>query len=491
MLLYISTALLAAVILFIFVWKTIVVSKYKNILSPGTNIPLIGTALFIKRDPHDVFNQFREIIQAAKNYTVVIWFSWRPTIFSASCDYAEIVLSSKDHIRKAYFYEFLHDWLGTGLLNSYGSKWKSRRRIITPSFHFSILHTFAKIFENHSEELVQHFKESDGLAVDIQPIVGVVTLESICETAMGVKIDIKNPEHSAYVTATTQINEELQYRQRSPWLWPNFIYSLTSRGRINKICLKILHDYTIDVINKRVAQKTKERASNQQVKQSEDKQKQSFLDMLLELHFKDEIDINGIREEVDTFMFEGHDTTSSGISWCLYLLGKYPEYQKQLQEEIDDATGSDMAEKIRNMTFLDQVVKETLRLYPPVPMVGRAIEKDMVVKGEKIYKGTEVAINITNLHRNPAYWKDPDMFKPGRFAEESFFKRNPYCYVPFSAGPRNCVGQKYALLELKMFVFNTLKNFNLKSIQKERSLETAIEIVTKSKNGLFVEFTKR
>jgi len=201
--------------------------------------------------------------------------------------------------------------------------------------------------------------------------------------------------------------------------------------------------------------------------------------------------ISGIREEVDTFMFEGHDTTSSGIAWCLYLLGKYPEYQKQLQDEIDNAAGSDMAEKIRNMTFLDQVVKETLRLYPPVPMVARTIEKDAVVNGEKIYKGTEVTINITNLHRNPTYWKDPNMFQPGRFAEESFFKRNPYCYVPFSAGPRNCVGQKYALLELKMFVFNTLKNFNLKSIQKERSLETAIEIVTKSKNGLLVEFTKR
>jgi len=490
MLVYLATATAAALVALIIVWKN-VVSVYKDIPCPGINIPLIGTASYLKRDPHELFNQLRQVIQTTTNYTFLLWLSWKPSIISSSCDYSEIVLNSKDHIRKSYTYKFLHSWLGTGLLTSYGSKWKTRRRIITPSFHFSILNTFSSIFESHSEELVHRFNESKGKPVDIQPIVGLVTLQSICETAMGVQIDTKKPEHAAYCSAIMQMNTELQYRLRSPWIWPDFIYYLTPRGRTHKRLLKLLHDYTIQVINKRVTQITKEKKSNHVLDATDIKKKQSFLNTLLELHFKDEIDINGIREEVDTFMFEGHDTTSSGIAWCLYLLGKYPQHQKQLQDEIDNAAGSDMAEKIRNMTFLDQVVKETLRLYPPVPMIARAIEKDIVVKGKNIYKGTDIFINITNLHRNPSYWENPDMFNPGRFGEDSFYKRNPYCYVPFSAGPRNCVGQKYALLELKMFVFNTLKHFNLKSIQRERDLETAIEVITKSKNGLLVEFTKR
>lgn len=143
------------------------------------------------------------------------------------------------------------------------------------------------------------------------------------------------------------------------------------------------------------------------------------------------------------------------------------------------------------MQFLDLCLKEALRLYPPVPIIGRELEEDTVIDGHTIYKNTDVAISIVTLHRNEKHWEDPLKFNPYRFTEENIKKRDPFCYVPFSAGPRNCVGQRFALFEAKITIFYILKEFSLKSVQKEEDLEICVEIIMKSQNGLLIEFTKR
>jgi len=212
---------------------------------------------------------------------------------------------------------------------------------------------------------------------------------------------------------------------------------------------------------------------------------------LLNLYESNEIDIDGIREEVDTFMFEGHDTTASAISFCLYTLARHPTYQKRLQDEIDSSKEENLSDRVQNIKFLDNVIKETARLFPPVPIIGRHFEEDAIINGRKIHKGTEVTLLVAALHRNENYWEDPDVFKPDRFNDDSCKSRNPFCYVPFSAGARNCIGQKYAMLEVKIFIYKILKNFDLKSSQSEDMLDLTAEIILKAKNGLMIEFIRR
>ena len=133
-----------------------------------------------------------------------------------------------------------------------------------------------------------------------------------------------------------------------------------------------------------------------------------------------------------------------------------------LQKEIDETDGENILDKIRNMQFLDYCLKETLRLFPPVPFFAREFDEDTIIDGVKIYKNTDVVINIAMLHRNEKYWKNPDEFNPYRFTDDEVKTRDSFCYVPFSAGPRNCIGQRFALIESKIIIYHILKNFNLK-----------------------------
>lgn len=316
----------------------------------------------------------------------------------------------------------------------------------------------------------------------------------MCETSMGVNVSGQEAG-TKYVEAVRRLNQQLQRRQRTPYLWPDFIYRHTSYGKIYHESLNYVHKYTTDVINRRIDEQTEsETAKNnfsltsEQSYQTDDKKSICFIDTLLSSYQAGEIDIDGIREEVDTFIFEGHDTTSAAISFCLHLLGRHPEHQKTLQDEIENVEGKDVFEKVKNMKFLDLCLKEILRLYPPVPLIARELEEDTVIDGHKIYKNTDVAVAILWLHRNDKYWEEPTKFDPYRFTQKNLEERDPFSYVPFSAGPRNCIGQRFALLEAKIYIFYILKNFNLRSSQKEDDIELCMEIIMKSKNGLMIDF---
>ena len=125
--------------------------------------------------------------------------------------------------------------------------------------------------------------------------------------------------------------------------------------------------------------------------------------------------MDSIREEVDTFVFEGCDMTSSGLFFCLFLLGIYKEHQKTLQENIDEAEGKNVLEIIQKLKFLDCVIKESLSLYQPVTAIGRQMEEDTVINRQIFYKGTDVVISIFGLHRNEEYWENPLKFNPCPF----------------------------------------------------------------------------
>ena len=179
-------------------------------------------------------------------------------------EYAEAILSSQTLIKKSSFYCFLHEWLGTGLLTSYGKKWKDRRRLITPTFHFAILNEFVSIFEEQAKKLIHKLKPiaDGGESIDIQVPVSLAALDVICETSMGVKVNAQDSSTSEYVEAITSMNAHIQLRQKSPWLWPEFLYKFTSYGKEYYKNINILHNFTIDVINKSIVRRQMEGTSN-------------------------------------------------------------------------------------------------------------------------------------------------------------------------------------------------------------------------------------
>ena len=474
------------------VWGRIT-SKYASIYCPS-NVPIFGSLLCLELDSLKLHKQWNEIDMRG-NHLAVLWLAWKPTIRSAKSEHAKMVLGTQLHMEKAFFYNFLHEWLNTGLLTSYGEKWNHRRRLITPAFHFSILNEFVPIFEKQAQVLVDKFMSAatEKKAIDVQVPLSLMTLESMCETSLGIS-NSTDKEAEDYVKTIGTLGHHLLVRTFQPLFWSSYIYSLTSYGKQFYKSLKSIHEYTISAINKRIAiHSENEQLNNYTVtdKTTRTKRNVCFIDTLIESYQKGDIDIDGIREEVDTFVFEGHDTTSSGLTFCLYMLGIYKEHQKTLQEEIDEAEGENILEIIQKLKLLDCVIKESLRLYPPVAAIGRQMEEDTVIGGQTFYKDTTIVINIFGLHRNEEYWENPLKFNPYRFMGDEFQQRNPYCYIPFSAGPRNCIGQKFALLEVKICLYYVLKTFNLTSIQAEDEVELCTDMITLSRNGVLIKFERR
>ncbi|CAN7976528.1 unnamed protein product, partial [Ixodes persulcatus] len=226
-----------------------------------------------------------------------------------------------------------------------------------------------------------------------------------------------------------------------------------------------------------------------------------FLDLLLTEHFKDEKNIpeEDIREEVDTFMFEassGHDTTAMGISWALFLLGHSPVDQQKVHDELDFIFGNDTKRPVshrdmKEMRYMECVIKESLRLYPSVPFYMRIVEEPLQLAGTTIPRGTSIQVSSYFLHRDPKVFPKPEEFQPERFLPENAKGRHPFAYVPFSAGPRNCIGQKFAMSEEKIVLANILRKYKLKSLNHRDEVGLVAEIVLRPKNGLRIKFTPR
>ena len=202
-----------------------------------------------------------------------------------------------------------------------------------------------------------------------------------------------------------------------------------------------------------------------------------------------------IQEEVDTFMFEGHDTTTCAISWTIFLLGNHPEVQDKIfqeQLEIFGPNGQDTdvdTKSMAKMKYLECCIKESLRLYPSVPIIGRRVQGTKVIGGVKLRDDSGAAIFVHKLHRNSKVWKNPHEFNPERFmAKEAF---HPYAYVPFSAGPRNCVGQKFAMMEEKTVLSKLTRKFKFTSLHKVEEVQPVIAIITRPYEGIRVKVENR
>lgn len=204
--------------------------------------------------------------------------------------------------------------------------------------------------------------------------------------------------------------------------------------------------------------------------------------------------------------FQGHDTTTSGIAFCLYNLAKYPEAQQKAFAEVRSVIGDDVNKPVslndlNNLHYMDLVIKETLRIYPSVPIYGRKIHENVeiskqirmekyyktfqqssILDGKIIPKGTNIGIGPYFMARDDSLWENAMEFIPERFADENI-KLHPYAHVPFSAGPRNCIGQKFAILELKSTIAKTLRHFEL-SVAPGYEPVLISELILRPENGI-------
>ncbi|CAH0668855.1 unnamed protein product [Spodoptera exigua] len=468
-------------------------SRRFNINGPMP-LPIIGNAhMFVSKS-----TEFLNLLaHYADKYGKVyrVHFLSIPNVIVCDAKFAQEIVTGHEYISKGGPYKLLSSWLGKGLLTATGQRWKSHRKFLTPAFHFTILQNFLPVFCKNQRVLTEKLRElADGRPIDMFPIVALAALDNVTESIMGSSVDAQGHEsESAYVKSIEEMSSILAMRIQIPIFGPNAIFNLTPYKISQVKALKVLHGHTRKVIEARRQELKK--ANITSLDASTDvgiRNKHAFLDLLLlgEIDGK-KIDDESVREEVDTFMFEGHDTTTSGISYVLYCLSKRRHIQDKIYEELQTIFGDDMErdptyQELSQMKYLELVIKESMRLYPPVPIIERCITKDCEIGGLKLVKGTSVILNIYQIQRQPDMFEDPLEFRPERF-EESL--KNPFSFLAFSAGPRNCIGQKFAMMELKITISEIVKHFHILPVDEPPQLSA--DLILRSKNGVKVRLMPR
>ncbi|XP_038575792.1 cytochrome P450 4F3 isoform X2 [Micropterus salmoides] len=373
-------------------------------------------------------------------------------------------------VKDELIYGHLRPWLGQSLLLSNGEEWSRKRRLLSPAFHFDILKNYVAKFNTSTNTMHNKWRNllAGGRAnIEMFDHVTLMTLDSLLKCAFSYNSNCQQ-SISEYVSAIVELSDLIIDRRQKilhHWEW---IYWKTQQGKRFKKALSIVHRFTREVVQKRRALLSRQRETEIDFTTAPQRKK-DFVDIILLSRDEDGRGLTDeeIQAEANTFMFAGHDTTASAICWTLYNLARHEHYQEKCRQEVMDLMqGRDRHEieweDLSSLPFTTMCIRESLRLHSPVQAVTRKYTQDMALPGDcTVPQGAICLVSIYGTHHHPAVWTDPHEFLPLRFDPANTEGRASHAFIPFSSGPRNCIGQKFALAELRVVVALTLLRFRL------------------------------
>ncbi|XP_073826736.1 probable cytochrome P450 4ac1 [Musca autumnalis] len=442
-----------------------------------------------------MFQYLRQNYRNARGNSYLFYFMLRPMYNITNAEDAAELFQSTALIDKSVLYKYVKPFLGDGLLISSDRKWFSRRKILTPAFHFHVLKTFNDIFKEESLKLLEKLQHLQKDEIEINDIVTEFTLNNVIETALGVKLDDISGS-SKYRRTIHDIEEIILERIYNPLMFYNWIFRLFGRYKKHTEDLKIASDFSSKIIQKkREEYRKKKEMEGHKENEIDDfgkKKRYAMLDTLLDEEANGNIDHEGICDEVNTFMFEGYDTTSTCLIFTILNLALHPEVQQKCREEIANIGdySSLTVFDFNKLEYLECVLKETLRLYPSVPFIARNCTSETHINGLILPKNSQINVHVYDIMRDPRHFPNPTEFKPERFTQENSVNRHPFAFVPFSAGSRNCIGQKFAILEMKAMLVALLSNFEILPVTKLEDLIFEYGLILRTKDKIYVKLRK-
>jgi cytochrome P450 len=405
-------------------------------------------------------------------------FAFEDRCFVSHPDGARRVLQDNagNYTKEHGTYDALRKLLGNGLVTSEGSFWLRQRRLAQPAFHRTRIQAMGAQMTRAAVETAERWESllASGEEVSMFAEMSRLTLQVVGEALFGTALTRAREVGAAWDVLNTQLTERFNAKRLLPPILP------TKYDRDFRAARRTLFG-TVDGI---IA-----------AKRAAGGEGEDLLSMLM--HARDEetgeqMSDRQLRDEVVTMLLAGHETTSVALSWTWGLLDLHPDARVRLQEELARVLGgrAPAASDLGQLTFTRAVIDEAMRLYPPAYILTRRVERDDVVCGYRIRKGRVIVMSPLVFHRHPDFWERPDDFVPERWLDADAEKRRPrFAYMPFSGGPRQCIGNNFATMEAVLILATLSQRFEARLAPGYR-LEPTYAVTMKPARGLPVRLAR-
>jgi cytochrome P450 len=360
-------------------------------------------------------------------------------------DIHQVLVTQASKFNKSPVYQLiLSRFLGNGLVTSDGDFWKRQRKMTQPAFHTKRIGAYGEIMVDFSKRMMDEWKTSS--VRDINRDMMRLTLNVVSKTLFNAEMD----KNAAQVNeALTMVLHAIDDTIKSPLFLPQWL-PLPHNLRMKKATR------TLDaIINHMIEERRKTNEDNG-----------DLLSMLLlsEDENGERMTDTQVRDEAVTLFSAGHETTANALTWTWYLLSEHPKAEAKLHEELDRVLGGRMPtlEDLRRLPYTEMVIKESMRIYSPVPSIGRQAIEDVQLNDLTIPKDTIILIAPHIVHNDARWWDEPEAFRPERFENEKDI--NKYAYFPFGGGPRICIGNSFAMMEGVLVLAAMAQHYQLRHI---------------------------
>mgnify|MGYP002649444162 CR=1 FL=1 len=411
-----------------------------------------------------------------------------------------LMTSAETNTSKGDQNAFLYPWLGRGVLIASGAHWRTHRRLLDPVFGSTKLQHFVPLMSAQVQLMMQRIASlSPSQTIDVRLLMDDVSLDMITATIMGASVgaQLETTNREEYIEPIKEATKLFVKRIMNPLHQNDLIYSLSAEGRKYASTVKQIHRFVKQVIDER---KKEIQQSNCSVGQ-QNQDNNNFFTLLLRTHQQHpaEFTEEDIFGEVNTFMFAGHETTSSSCVAALLLIAGDSRVQELLFRELEavlkdcNSVGDITVEHLRRLQYLEMVIQEAMRLYSPIPLMVKKVQRDLVVNGYTVPAGCSALVCFTLLHNDPGVFSHPSphAFYPERFSSESELHRMPYAFMPFSVGPRSCIGKSFSLLEMKLVLAAIIRRYHLTAITRRDEMRLGFAAVLKVSSPVLIRFEDR
>ena len=421
-------------------------------------------------------DSIRYLSECARDYGDIVFFRFLgvPACFVNRPDCIESVLVTQaNNFVKSKDYRAMRRVLGSGLLLSEGEFWRRQRKLIQPAFHQARIAAYSEIMTGHTRRMLASW--SDGQTLDIHEAMMHLTLGIVAKTLFDADISREAEEVDA---ALVVLMNKFLRQAGLALLLPSWVPLPTSRllqravGRLDKVIYGIIE---------------RRRSSGQM--------SGDLLSVFLQVQDEEGVGMTDrqLHDEIMTLFLAGHETTANVLSWTWFLLGRNPEAEEKLAEELKRVLGGRIPTPadLPRLVYTDMLLRESMRLYPPVWVIGRRALAPFRLGEYELPANTNVLISQLILHRDARYFPEPEKFDPDRWsANDPRAASLPrFAYFPFGGGPRVCIGAGFAMMEAVLLLATIAQQFRVRIAPGQKvAMQTTVTL--RPRNGIPVTLTR-